>query len=398
MSNKLILVLNCGSSSLKFSIINPTNGKKYLSGIAENFFLENTSIQWKINKLSFHKPLEDKANYKQAIKFIVKIIEKNNLSEKITSIGHRIVHGGGRFFESVLINNDVLEGIKKAIPFAPLHNPAHLICIKEVLKQFPHLIKKNVAVFDTTFHKDIPEKAYLYALPYYLYKKYNIRKYGAHGISHYYAMKQTSNFLKKETKYLNIITCHLGNGSSIAAINHGVCIDTSMGLTPLEGLVMGTRSGDIDPSIIFFLYKYVSLSIKEINNILNKQSGLIGLTEVTSDFREIEKYYKTKSNYKRALDVYIYRLVKYISAYSCLMNQKINALVFTGGIGENSFILRKKVLNKLKPLGFKINVQKNINTHSGKSGFINKKDSIPILVIKSNEEIIIAQDTYKLTN
>lgn len=398
MSNKLVLVLNCGSSSIKFSIINPKNGKKHLYGIAEKLLCINPVIKWKINKFSFQENLKNQISYKNTIKLITKIIKKNELLNKINSIGHRIVHGGNNFFQSVLINHKVLECIKQSIPFAPLHNPIQLICIKEILQQFPHLAKKNVAVFDTSFHQNIPEYAYLYALPYSLYKKYSIRRYGAHGISHYYAMKQTAFFLKKKIKYLNIITCHLGNGSSISAIKNGLCIDTSMGLTPLEGLVMGTRSGDIDPSIIFFLYKNLSLSIKEIDNILNKKSGLLGLTEKTNDFREIEKYYKKKENYKRALDIYVYRLVKYIGSYLCIINIKLDALIFTGGIGENSIILRKKVLDKLKLLGFKIDNQKNIQTHSGKSGFINSLDSIPILVIKSNEEIIIAQDTDHLTN
>lgn len=398
MSNKLVLVLNCGSSSIKFSIINPNNGKKHLYGIAEKLLIEKPIIKWKINKISFQENLKHQISYKKAIRLIVKIIAKNKLSNKICAIGHRIVHGGGEFFKSVLINSKVLKCIKQSIPFAPLHNPIHLTCIKEIFKQLPHLIKKNVAVFDTAFYQNIPKHAYLYALPYYLYTKYKIRRYGAHGISHYYAMKQTALFLNKKKKYLNIITCHLGNGSSISAIKNGICVDTSMGLTPLEGLVMGTRSGDIDPSIIFFLYHNTSLSIKKIDNMLNKQSGLLGLTETTNDFRDIEKYYKKKENYKIALNVYVHRLVKYIGGYSCLMNNKLDAIVFTGGIGENSVILRKKVLDKLLLLGFKIDNQKNMQIHSGKSGFIHALDSKSILVIKSNEEIIIARDTDNLTN
>lgn len=397
MSNKLILVFNCGSSSLKFCIIDPIKNKKYLVGIAECLHIKDSKIKWKFKNTNFEQQLKDYSNYQNAIGFILKIIKKNNLFNKIYSIGHRIVHGGRYLSSSSLINKEIIKLIENAIQFAPLHNPAHLMCIKESMIKFPHLIKKNVAVFDTTFYKNMPETSYLYALPYFLYKKYGIRKYGAHGISHLYAMQQTSLFLNKPIHKLNIITCHLGNGSSVSAIREGICIDTSMGLTPLEGLAMGTRSGDLDPSIIFFLYNNLSLTIDKIQNLLNKESGLLGLTEETSDFRYIEKFYNSKKKCKRALDIYCHRLAKYISAYSSLMSGKLDALVFTGGIGENSIILRFKTIEKLSLLGFQINQEQNINITLGKSGFINKEKFKPIIIIPSNEEIIIAKDTIYLT-
>lgn len=398
MSKKLILVLNCGSSSLKFAIFNTTNWEKHLSGIAECFYLKNARIKWELNNCKFEEYLGENTDHIKAINYMIKIILENNFSKNIISIGHRIVHGGNFFTKSVLINNEVIKNIKNSIIFAPLHNPAHLICINKVIKEFPHLINKNVAVFDTSFHQTMPESSYLYALPYQWYKKYGIRRYGAHGISHLYAMHQSAKFLKKNLNQLNIITCHLGNGSSITAIRNGISIENSMGLTPLEGLVMGTRSGDIDPAIIFFLYENLKISIKDIYKILTEKSGLIGLTEVTNDFRYIENNYNNQDNAKRAMNVFSHRLTKYISAYSSMMKGRLDALVFTGGIGENSINLRAISIKNLSLLGFEIDNKKNLKMISGKSGFINKKNTKPILIVSSNEEIIIAKDTFFLTN
>lgn len=398
MLNKLVLVLNCGSSSIKFSILNSHTGKKYLFGLVECLYLKNSYIKWQIDNHMFEQALGDNADHIKAIAIMIKIIMSNSISKGINSIGHRIVHGGKKHTKSVLINDHVINSIKDAIPFAPLHNPSHLICIEEIRKKFAHLSDKNVAVFDTSFHQTMPESSYLYALPYYLYKNHGIRKYGAHGISHMYAMKQTALLLNKSENDLNIITCHLGNGSSITAIRNGISIDNSMGLTPLEGLVMGTRSGDIDPAIIFFLYSNLSMSMKKIYDLLTKRSGLMGLTETTSDFRYVEKYYNKKEKATRAMNVFSHRLTKYISAYASLMNGRLDALVFTGGIGENSIILRDITIKKLFFLGFVIKKEKNKNTILGQSGFINKNGTKPILVITSNEEIIIAKETFFLTN
>lgn len=396
MSNKLILVLNCGSSSLKFSLLDPNTEKNYFSGIAECLYINDSKINWTISNKKYEKKLQNKINHIEAFNFIFQLIKKNKFLNKIVGIGHRIVHGGKNCLKSTLINNDIIKKIEQAIPFAPLHNPIHLVCIKETMNFFPNLKNKNVAVFDTSFHQTLPESSYLYALPSDFYKKHGIRRYGAHGINHLYVMKKTSKLLNKTEKKLNIITCHLGNGSSVTAIQNGISIDTSMGLTPLEGLVMGTRSGDIDPAIIFFLYEHLNIKIKDIYNILTKESGLIALTEVTSDYRYIDENYNKKENATKAMNIFCHRLVKYIGAYAAIMKGKIDALIFTGGIGENSIILRKIVLSHLSFLGFKIDNEKNNYIKKIKIGFVNQNNTKPILVIPSNEDIIIAQDTIKL--
>ncbi|MGL5433424.1 MAG: acetate kinase, partial [Plesiomonas shigelloides] len=295
------------------------------------------------------------------------------------------------------ITPEVIEGIKAAIPFAPLHNPAHLIGIEEALKEFPQLADKNVAVFDTAFHQTMPQEAYLYALPYNLYKEQHIRRYGAHGTSHFYVSREAAKMLNKPVEELNVITCHLGNGASVAAIRNGECVDTSMGLTPLEGLVMGTRSGDLDPAVIFHLHDAMGMSVAEINELLTKKSGLLGLTEVTNDCRYVEDNYATAENAKRAMDVFCYRLAKYVSSYAAAMDGRLDAIVFTGGIGENSALVRELTMKKLAVLGFEMDAEGNLKARFGKSGNIATANSRPALVIPTNEELVIAQDAARLT-
>ncbi|MCW7548864.1 acetate kinase [Photorhabdus sp. APURE] len=399
MSSKLVLVLNCGSSSLKFAIIDPANGEEYLSGLAECFNLPEARIKWKMDGAKHEAALGAGAAHSEALNFIVNTIlaEKPELSDQIAAIGHRIVHGGEKFTASVTINDEVIQGIKDAVPFAPLHNPAHLIGIEEAKKGFPHLTDKNVAVFDTAFHQTMPEEAYLYALPYNLYKEHGIRRYGAHGTSHFFVSREAAKTLNKPVEELNVIVCHLGNGGSISAIVNGQCVDTSMGLTPLEGLVMGTRSGDIDPAIIFHLHDSLSMSVEQINKLLTKESGLLGLTEVTSDCRYIEDNYETKADAKRAMDVYCHRLAKYVGSYSALMEGRLDAIIFTGGIGENSSLVRELVLKKLALLGFEYDHDRNLAARFGKSGAITTDNSRLALVIPTNEELVIAQDAARLT-
>ncbi|CAK7062988.1 MULTISPECIES: acetate kinase [Providencia] len=399
MSSKLVLVLNCGSSSLKFAIIDPTNGDEFLSGLAECFNLPEARIKWKMDGTKKEAPLGAGAAHSEALDFIVNTIlaEKPELSEQITSIGHRIVHGGEKFTSSVLITDDVIAGIEAAIPFAPLHNPAHLIGIEEARKSFPHLVNKNVAVFDTAFHQTMPQESYLYALPYELYSEHSIRRYGAHGTSHYYVSREAAKKLNKPVDELNVITCHLGNGGSVTAIVNGKCVDTSMGLTPLEGLVMGTRSGDIDPAIIFHLHDSLGMSVEQINKMLTKESGLLGLTGVTSDCRYVEDNYGTQEDATRAMDVFCHRLAKYVGAYSALMEGRLDAIIFTGGIGENSAQVREITLKKLAILGFEYDHERNLAARFGKEGLITTDQSRPALVIATNEELVIAQDTARLT-
>ncbi|MGL6163910.1 MAG: acetate kinase, partial [Aeromonas veronii] len=279
---------------------------------------------------------------------------------------------------------------------APLHNPAHLIGIREARRVFPALADKNVAVFDTAFHQTMPEEAFLYALPYKLYKENGIRRYGAHGTSHYYISLEAAKQLNKPVEELNIINCHLGNGGSVCAIKNGKSVDTSMGLTPLEGLVMGTRSGDLDPAIIFFLHDKLGMSVADINTMLTKESGLQGLTEVTSDCRFVEDNYDSKEEAKRAMDVYCYRLAKYIGAYAAAMDGRLDAVVFTGGIGENSAPIREITLNKLGLLGFDVDHDANLKARFGKGGEITKAGSTKALVIPTNEEWVIAHDALEL--
>ncbi|CCG87837.1 acetate kinase [Erwinia piriflorinigrans] len=399
MSSKLVLVLNCGSSSLKFAIIDPANGDEYLSGLAECFHLPEARIKWKLDGAKQEAALGAGAAHSEALNFMVTTIlaQKPELSAQIAAIGHRIVHGGEKLTHSVVIDESVIQGIKDASSFAPLHNPAHLIGIDEALKNFPHLSDKNVAVFDTAFHQTMPEESYLYALPYKLYKEHGVRRYGAHGTSHYYVTQEAAKVLNKPVSELNIITCHLGNGGSVSAIRNGECVDTSMGLTPLEGLVMGTRSGDLDPAIIFFLHDTLGMSVDAINIMLTKESGLLGLTEVTSDCRYVEDNYDSKADAKRAMDVYCHRLAKYIGSYCAQMDGRLDAVIFTGGIGENSSMVRELTLNKLALLGIEVDAERNLAARFGKSGFINKEGTRPVLVLPTNEELVIAQDANRLT-
>ncbi|WOA52406.1 acetate kinase [Dickeya solani] len=399
MSSKLVLVLNCGSSSLKFAIIDAINGDEYLSGLAECFNLPEARIKWKIDGGKQEAALGAGAAHSEALSFIVNTIlsQKPELSAQLVAIGHRIVHGGEKFTQSAVIDDDVLQGIKDAVPFAPLHNPAHLIGIEEALKEFPRLKDKNVSVFDTAFHQTMPEEAYLYALPYKLYKEHHIRRYGAHGTSHYFVSREAAKVLNKPVEELNVITCHLGNGGSVTAIRNGQCVDTSMGLTPLEGLVMGTRSGDIDPAVVFHLHDSLGMSVDSINKLLTKESGLLGLTEVTSDCRYVEDNYETKEDAKRAMNVYCHRLAKYIGSYSALMEGRLDAVIFTGGIGENAAMVRELTLKQLGLLGFEVDHERNLAARFGKGGNIAKDGTRPALVIPTNEELVIAQDALRLT-
>ncbi|GAA0329017.1 acetate kinase [Morganella psychrotolerans] len=399
MSSKLVLVLNCGSSSLKFAIIDPTSGDEYLTGLAECFNLPEARIKWKMDGAKHEAQLGAGAAHSEALRFIVKDImgAKPELSAQIGAIGHRLVHGGEKFAHSVIVTDEVIKAMEECSAFAPLHNPANLLGVEEALQAFPHLADKNVGVFDTAFHQTMPEEAYLYALPYSLYKEHGIRRYGFHGTSHYFVSREAAKMLNKPVEELNVITCHLGNGGSVAAIVNGECVDTSMGLTPLEGLVMGTRSGDIDPAIIFHLHDSMGMSVDAINTMLTKESGLQGLTEVTSDCRYVEENYGEKADATRAMNVFCHRLAKYVGGYATLMEGRLDAIIFTGGIGENAAMVREHTLNKLALLGFKLDHERNLAARFGNAGKITTDDSSIALVIPTNEELVIAQDAARLT-
>ena len=398
MSNKLVLVLNCGSSSLKFAVIDANNGDEVISGLAECFNLPDARIKWKFNEKKESTSLPEYSAHSAAIIFIVEEIIKKveGLEAQFIAVGHRIVHGGEKFTESVIIDEAVLEGIEECSSLASLHNPAHVLGIKAAQKAFPTLTQ--VAVFDTAYHQTMPAKAFLYALPYNLYKEKGIRRYGMHGTSHLFVTNEAAKALNKPVEETNIISAHLGNGASVTAIKNGQSVDTSMGMTPLAGLVMGTRCGDLDPSIIEHLIEREGYSLKGVMDMLQKQSGLLGISGLSSDFRDIEQNYeKGHEGAILAVDMFAYRLAKYIASYAVPLG-RIDAIVFTGGIGENSVRIRTKVLDNLAIFGYQIDADKNKTAILGGAGIITADNSPIAMVIPTNEEWVIAQDSAKLVS
>ena len=396
MSNKLVLVLNCGSSSLKFAVINANNGDEIISGLAECFNLPDARIKWNTAGGKDATNLPANSAHAEAISYIVEeIIKKEQgLTEQFVAVGHRIVHGGEKFTKSVIIDAEVCKGINECASLAPLHNPAAIMGIRAARNAFPEL--PQVAVFDTAFHQSMPATSFLYALPYHLYREKGIRRYGMHGTSHLFVSREAAILLDKPIAETNVITAHLGNGGSVCAIKNGECVDTSMGMTPLAGLVMGTRCGDIDPSIIEHLVTREGYSTAGVMDMLQKQSGLLGISGISSDFREIQSACE-KGNEQAILarDIFCYRLAKYIAGYAVPLG-RIDALVFTGGIGENSDLVRDKVLNLLSVFGYQVDADKNKATILGKQGIITIEDSPIAMVIPTNEEWVIAQDSAAL--
>lgn len=396
MSKKLVLVLNCGSSSLKFAVMDALTGDDQISGLAECFGLENSRIKWKHNGEKHEAALGAFTAHREAVEFIVNQIlaPLPELASQILAVGHRIVHGGEKFTRSVIIDDQVIKGIEDCASLAPLHNPAHLIGIRAAMASFPSL--PQVAVFDTAFHQSMPEHAFVYALPYKLYREHGIRRYGMHGTSHLFVSREAAKVLGKELADTNVICAHLGNGASVTAVKGGKSVDTSMGLTPLEGLVMGTRCGDIDPSIIYHLVHQLGYTLEEVNNLLNKQSGLLGISELTNDCRGIEEgYAEGHKGATLALEIFCYRLAKYIASYTVPLG-RLDAVVFTGGIGENSDIIRKKVLELLSIFNFQVDDERNLAARFGNGGIITKDEGTLAMVIPTNEEWVIAEDAISL--
>ena len=396
MSNKLVLVLNCGSSSLKFAVINPDNGDQIITGLAECFNLPDARIKWKIAGKKSATDLPPNSAHSEAISYIVEeIIKKEEgLAEQFVAVGHRIVHGGEKFTHSVLVDDSVLAEIEECAVLAPLHNPAHALGIRAAQEAFPTL--PQVTVFDTAFHQTMPAKAFMYALPYELYEKHHVRRYGMHGTSHLFVTNEAAKALNKPVSETNIISAHLGNGASVTAVKNGKCIDTSMGMTPLAGLVMGTRCGDIDPSIIGYLVTTLGYSMEKVMNLLQKESGLLGITGTSSDFRDIlDGCDKGDERSILAMDMFSYRLAKYIGAYAIPLG-RIDAIVFTGGIGENSHLVRTKVLELLTIFGYQVDQAKNKVTRLGEQGVITAEGSPVAMVIPTNEEWVIAQDAARI--
>lgn len=396
MSEKLILVLNCGSSSLKGAVLDNASGDVLLSCLGEKLGLEDAYITFKVNGEKEKVQLTAQPDHTGAVGALLDKLKDLGLESKIAAIGHRVVSAGELFSESVLVNDEVLAAIEKCIPLAPLHNPANLLGIRAAQNIFQGL--PNVAVFDTAFHQTMPAHAYTYAIPRKYYRELGLRRYGFHGTSYRFVAEEAAQFLGKDKKDLRMVIAHLGNGASVAAIKNGQSQDTSMGLTPLEGLVMGTRSGDVDPSVFSFLADNLNLSTQQITDILNKQSGLLGISELSNDCRTIEEEAeKGHEGATLALEIFSYRLAKYVASMAVAAGG-LDALVFTGGIGENSDVIRAKVLNYCAFLGLQLDSEANLAARFGKAGVITTADSSAVaVVIPTNEELMIAQDTARLS-
>lgn len=395
MNSKLVLVLNCGSSSIKFAVLSADDGQEFLSGLAECLGNADARVKWKLNGAKEQKDLGDGAAHSEAIAFIVSLLTANpDIANNLVAVGHRVVAGGELFTQSVLVDDSVIEKIESLCQLAPLHNPANLLGIRAARSSFPSL--PHTVVFDTAFHQTMPEHAFLYALPYELYRKHGIRRYGAHGTSHYYVSHKAAEVLGKPVEETNVIVAHLGNGASVCAVKGGKSVDTSMGMTPLEGLVMGTRCGDVDPAIPLHLIKQLGYTVDEVENILIRQSGLLGLTEVSNDCRYVEDgYVEGKAEAIRAMEIFCYRLAKYIASYTVALGS-LDAVVFTGGIGENSALVRELTLKQLGIFGFSVDEKANLAARFGKSGVITSNDGPQSIVIPTNEEWVIAQDSAAL--
>ncbi|WP_026317679.1 acetate kinase [Algicola sagamiensis] len=396
MTSSCVLVLNCGSSSLKFAVIDTQSGNTSLSGLAEKLGEQDPQISWKVQQDKQKKQLPAHAAHHEALEALVNIIKQMGFDTSLIAVGHRVVHGGENFTQSVIINEQVKETIRKKSQLAPLHNPANLLGIDAAEAAFPEL--PQVAVFDTAFHQSLPQKAFLYALPYSLYQNHGVRKYGFHGTSHYFVANEAAKALGKPVEQCNLITAHLGNGCSIAAIKNGESVDTSMGLTPLEGLVMGTRSGDIDPGIFNFLNEQLGYAPEEINAILNKSSGLKGISEISNDCRNLEEAAEqVNERAQLALEIFAYRIAKYIASYTVPLG-RLDAIIFTGGIGENSSYIRELVIRQLAIFQLELDEERNLAARFGQSGNILKDSAIQALVIPTNEEWVIANDAAMLTS
>ena len=394
--SKLILVLNCGSSSLKGAVLNSENGDVLLSCLGEKLNLADAYITFKVNGQKERVNLSATPNHTGAVGAMLEKLKAMGLDSQIGAIGHRVVSGGEEYSESVLIDDSVMAAIEKCIPLAPLHNPANLLGIRAAQDIFKGL--PNVAVFDTAFHQTMPEHAYMYAIPRKFYRELGLRRYGFHGTSYRFVAEEAANVLGADKNNLKLVIAHLGNGASITAVRNGKSMDTSMGLTPLEGLVMGTRSGDVDPSIFSFLADNLKLSTQQITDILNKESGLMGISELSSDCRVIEdESLNGHEGAVLALEMFSYRLAKYVASMAVAAGG-LDALVFTGGIGENSDIIREKVLNYCEFLGFSVDKEANTAARFGKAGVITAAGSkVKAVVIPTNEELMIAQDTARLS-
>ena len=394
-----ILVINCGSSSLKYQLINMENEEALANGLVERIGLDKSVLTQKVEGREKYVVNKDMKDHKDAIKLVLETLVDSEHGviksmDEINAVGHRVVHGGEKYSKSAIVTDEVMKELEECAKLAPLHNPPNIIGIEACKALMPNT--PMVVVFDTAFHQTMPEKAFLYPLPYELYEEHNIRKYGFHGTSHKYVSSKAAELMKKDIKDLKIITCHLGNGASVAAIQGGECVDTSMGFTPLQGLAMGTRCGDIDPAVVVYLVKELGYSIDEVNNLLNKKSGVLGVSGVSSDFRDVETEAWKHNNHRAqlALDIFVYRVKQYIGSYAASMGG-VDAIVFTAGVGENSVELREEILTGFEFMGVEIDKEKN--NVRGKLAEITKESSkVKAFAIPTNEELVIARDTLEL--
>lgn len=393
-----ILVLNCGSSSVKYKLIDSDTKAVLAEGGVEKVGLPDSFLKFKRTDGSKETITVSMPDHKAAVANILNILtdpKEGVIKEykEIDAVGHRVVHGMEKFNKSVLITPEVIEKIKECYTVAPLHNPANMTGIEAVTELLPEA--PQVAVFDTAFHQTMPAKAFMYALPYEAYEKYGVRRYGFHGTSHRYVSRRACEFLGVPYESQKIITCHIGNGGSITAIENGVSVDTSMGLTPTEGLMMGTRSGDVDPGALVYLAKEMNLDADGLLKLVNKQSGVLGVTELSSDMRDIEDAIEAgNERAKLAMDMYEYRIMKYIGAYAAILGG-VDIIVFTGGVGENQTITRERVCKQLAFLGIDFNVE--ANNCRGKEVLLTNPDSkVKVVVIPTDEELMIAQDTASI--
>ncbi len=399
-----VLVINAGSSSLKYQLIDVDSGAVIAKGLCERIGIDGSKLTYKPTGKDSHVFEKDMKDHAQAIRMVLEALADKDIGvvksmDEIDAVGHRVLHGGEKFSEPVVINDNVLATIEECVPLGPLHNPANLMGIRGCMEVMPGV--PMVAVFDTAWGQTMPKEAFIYALPYDAYTKYQIRRYGFHGTSHRYVTgraveKLVAAGMKKEDT--RVITCHLGNGSSVSAARGGKCIDTSMGLTPLEGLPMGTRCGDIDPAIVPFIMQRTGMTPAEMDTYMNKKSGMLGLSGVSSDFRDLEAAAKEgNERAELALKTFAYKVKKYIGAYSAALGG-VDAIVFTAGVGENDQGIRAQVLHGLEYLGVDTDFDKNLNAPRGEEAEISKPGSrVKVFVIPTDEEMVIARDTAALT-
>jgi acetate kinase len=388
-----VLVLNCGSSSAKFAVINSTTGKELISGIAQRLGSAHASLDWKIEGQKSSKDLH-RADHDIALRAVVELLKEHKLVEDLKGVGHRVVHGGAKFSGSRSLTSEVIEKIKECIPLGPLHNPPNLLGIQIAQELFPSL--PQVGVFDTAFHQTMPKHAYLYAVPYEWFEEHEIRRYGFHGTSHRFVSEQAIKQLDLDPNDCGVITAHLGNGCSCAAVRNGKSVDTTMGLTPLEGVVMGTRSGSIDPAIIAHMAKALNKSAEDITDTLNKRSGLLGVSGLSNDMRTLhEAAVAGNERAALAIDMFCYRVAKAIAALA-VSTGRVDAIVFTGGIGENATFVRAKVVEALKFMGITIDPAANMKHGRETNGRITVESKPQAVVVPTNEELMIALDTAEI--